>query len=137
MQQIHNLSRQPLEFVVEIVGEEVDALVGAFDAGADFGEVLRLFVAELVELGAKLAEEFFEFLLERGAALEVVDDFEEDEEDGGQGGGIDQPGGEMLRVRRREFLGEKKVKGKRRKGKRTEHGQVVVGVRVLAVVRRI
>ena len=83
------------EFVVEVVGEMVDTLgVRALDAAADLGEVLGLLEAELVELGAQLAQEFFELLLERRAALEVVDDLEEDEEDGGERGGIDQPVGE-------------------------------------------
>ena len=93
VEEIDDFAGEALEFVVEVVGEKIDTLVGAFDAGADFGEVLGLLVAQLVEFGAELAQQLFEFLLQRGAALEVVDDFEEDEEDGGEGSGIDEPGG--------------------------------------------
>jgi hypothetical protein len=38
--------------------------VGAIDADADFGEMLGLLVAELIELGPELAQQFLEFLLE-------------------------------------------------------------------------
>ena len=107
MEEIDDFAGEALEFVVEIVGEEIDALMGALDAAADFGEVLGLLVAQLVELGAELAQQFFEFLLERGPALEVVDDLEEDEKNGGKRGGVDQPGGKMLGVGGGEFLGEK------------------------------
>ena len=62
--------------------------------------------------------------VEGGLALEVVDDLEEDEENGGEGGGVDEPGGEMGGVGRGdEFLGEERGeqegKGVARKG---EHG---------------
>ena len=80
--------------------------MGAFDPVADGGEMLGLLVAKLVELGAELVEEFFQFFFERGAAFEVVDDFEEDEEDGCEGGGIDEPGGEAIGIGRGNFLGE-------------------------------
>jgi hypothetical protein len=106
VEEVDDFSGEALEFVVEVVGEMVDALVGAFDAGADFAEMLRLLVADLVEFRAELPEQFLEFLFERGAALEVVDDFEEDEEDGGERGGVDEPGGKMGRVGRRNFVGE-------------------------------
>lgn len=91
MEEIDDFAGESLEFVVQVVGEEVDALVGAFNPTPDLGEVFRLLVADLVEFGAELAEEFFEFLFQGRAALEVVDDAEEDEEDGGHGGGIDEP----------------------------------------------
>ena len=64
VEEIDDFAGEALEFVVQVVGEVVDALVGAFDAEADFVEVFGLFVADLVELGAQLAQEFFEFLLE-------------------------------------------------------------------------
>jgi hypothetical protein len=104
VQQIDNLAGEALEFVVEIVGEVIDALVRAIDTSADFGEVLGLFMARLVHLGPELAQQFLEFLLERRPPLEVVDDFEKDEKDRAERGGIDKPGGEMRRVRRRNFL---------------------------------
>ena len=50
VQDVDDLAGQALEFVVEVVGEMVDALVRAFDPAADFGEVLGLLAAELVEL---------------------------------------------------------------------------------------
>ncbi len=56
VEEVDDFAGEALEFVVEVVGEEVDALVGALDAGADFGEVGGLLVAELVELGADLAQ---------------------------------------------------------------------------------
>jgi hypothetical protein len=107
VEEVDDFAGEALEFVVEIVGEEIDALMSALDAAADFGEVLALLVAELIELGAELAQQLFEFLLEGGAALEVVDDFEEDQEDRGERGGVDQPGGKMLRIGRGKFLGER------------------------------
>ncbi len=111
VEEVDDFAGEALEFVVEVVGEEIDALVGAFDAGADFGEMFGLFVTELVEFSPKLAEELFEFLFERGAALEVVDDLEEDEEDGGERGGVDQPGGEADGVGLGgDFLGKKREK---------------------------
>jgi hypothetical protein len=109
VEDVDDFAGEALELVVEVVGEVIDALVGAFDAAADFGEVLGLLEAELVELGAQLAQEFFEFLLERGAALEVVDDLEEDEEDGGERGGIDEPTGEVAGIGRGQFLGQDEV----------------------------
>jgi hypothetical protein len=105
VEEVDDFAGEALEFVVEVVGEEIDALVGALDAAANLGEVLGLFLADLVEFGAELAQEFFEFLLEGRTSLEVVDDLEEDEEDGGERGGIDEPRGEMRRVGRRNFLG--------------------------------
>jgi hypothetical protein len=121
VEDVDDFAGEALEFVVEVVGKEVDALVGAFDAAADFDEVLGLFAADLVEFGAELAEEFFEFLFERGAAFEVVDDFEKDEEDGGEGGGIDEPGGKSLGIGRRDFLGEEEGEREKEKGK-GDHG---------------
>jgi hypothetical protein len=41
----------------------------------------------------------------------MVDDLEKDEENRGERGGIDQPGGEMRRIGRWDFLGKQKVKG--------------------------
>ena len=38
----------------------------------------------------------------------MVDDLEENEEDGGERGGVDQPGGEMRRIGRRHLLREEK-----------------------------
>jgi len=107
VEEIDDFAGEALEFVVEVVGEKIDTLVGAFDAGADFGEVLGLLVAQLVEFGAELAQQLFEFLLQRGAALEVVDDFEKNEEDRPHGGGVDEPRGETGGVGRRDFLGER------------------------------
>ena len=106
MEEVDNFSGEALEFVVEVVGEEIDPLVRALDAAADLGKVLRLLVAQLVEFRPELAEKFFEFLFERGPALEVVDDFEEDQKNGGERGGIDEPGGKMSRIGRGDFLGE-------------------------------
>jgi len=80
VEEIDDFGGKSLELVVEVVGEEVDPLVGSLDPGADFGEVRSLLMAELVELGPNLAQELFEFLFERRTSLEVVDDFEEDEE---------------------------------------------------------
>jgi hypothetical protein len=106
VEEVDDLAGEALEFVVEVVGEVVDPLVRAFHTEPDFAEVLGLLVADLVELGAQLAQEFFQFLLERRAALEVVDDFEEDEQNGGERGGVDEPGGEADGIGRRHFLGE-------------------------------
>jgi hypothetical protein len=108
VEDVDDFAGETLEFVVEVVGEEVDALVGALDAAADLGEVFGLLVAQLVEFRAELAEEFLEFLFERGAAFEVVDDLEEDEEDGGERGGVDEPGGEAHGIGRGDFLGEER-----------------------------
>ena len=44
MQEVDDLAGQPLEFVVEIVGEKIDALVRALDPAANLGEIFRLFV---------------------------------------------------------------------------------------------
>lgn len=104
VEDVDDFAGEALELVVEVVGEMVDALVGALDAAADLGEVLGVLEAELVELGADLAQEFFEFLLEGGAALEVVDDLEEDEEDGGERGGVDEPAGKMRWIGGGDFL---------------------------------
>ena len=106
MEEVDDFAGEALEFVVEVVGEEVDPLMRAFDAAANFGEVRGLFVAELVEFGAELLEEFFQLLFQGGLSLEMVDDFKEDEEDGADGGSIDEPGGDAGRRRRREVLGE-------------------------------
>ena len=119
VQEIDDLAGQALQLVVEVVGEEVDALVGALDPAADLGEMGGLLVAQLVELGADLAQQFLEFLLERGLALEVVDDLEEDEEDRAEGGRIEEPVGEMRGVGRREFLGEDDVIERRRRSRGT------------------
>ena len=100
VEEIDDLARQALELVVEVVGEEVDALVRALDAAADLGKVRRLLVADLVELRADLAQEFLELLLERRLALEVVDDLEEDQQDRADRRGIDEPRGEMRGVGR-------------------------------------
>ncbi len=127
MEDVDDFAGKALEFVVEVVGEVVDALVGAFDAETDFGEVFGLLDAELVEFGTELAEELFEFLLERGATLEVIDDFEEDEEDGGERGGVDQPGGEGFRVGGGDFLGEEEAEGKGGEEEVSEHGANYVG----------
>ena len=94
-----------LEFVIEIACEKIDALMRALHTTPDLGEMLRLLLAQLVEFGAELAQQLVEFLFERRTPLEVVDDLEEDEEDGGERGGIDEPRGEMRRVGRRNFLG--------------------------------
>ena len=91
MQQVHDVAGEPLQFVVEVVGEMIDALVGAIDAAADLGEMIGLLVAQLVQLGPKLPQKFFQLLLEGRAPLEMVDDLEEDEKDRGEGGGVDQP----------------------------------------------
>jgi hypothetical protein len=106
VEEIDDFAGEALEFVVEVVGEVVDALVGAFDAEADFVEVLGLLVADLVELGAELAQEFLEFLFERRAPLEVVDDLEENEKDPGECGRVDEPGREAHGVGRGQFLRE-------------------------------
>ncbi len=106
MEEIDDLAGQALELVVEVVGEEIDTLMRALDPAAHFGEMLRLLVTHLVEFGAELAKQFFEFLFERGPAFEVVDDFKEDEKDGGERGGIDQPRGKMLGIGRGNFLRE-------------------------------
>jgi hypothetical protein len=125
VEEVDDFAGEPLEFVIEVVGEVVDALVGAFDAVADFGKVLGLLLADLVEFGAELAQEFLEFLFERGAAFEVVDDFEEDEENGGERSGINQPGGEAKGIGRGEFLGENKVEGGSEKEEVGGHGAFV------------
>jgi hypothetical protein len=104
VEEIDDVAGQALEFVVEIVGEMIDALVGALDPAADFGEVFRLLVTQLVELGPELAQQFFEFLFQRRTPLEMVDDLEEHEENRGQRGGIDEPRGEALGIGRRDFL---------------------------------
>jgi hypothetical protein len=125
VEEIDDLARQALELVVEVVGEEVDALVRALDAAAHLGEMRGLLVPELVELRADLAQEFLKLLLERRLALEVVDDLEEDQQDRADGRGIDEPGGEMRGVGRREFLGEEseivmREKSRQREGKGAE-----------------
>jgi hypothetical protein len=91
VEEVDDFAGEALEFVVEVVGEQIDALVRALDAVANFGEVLGLFVADLVEFRSELAEQFFEFLFQRGAALEMVDHLEEDQEHGRERGGIDEP----------------------------------------------
>jgi hypothetical protein len=106
VQQVDDFAGEPLELVVEVVGEEIDALVGALDAAPHFVEMGGLLMPVLVELLAHLAEELLELLIERGLALEVVDDLEEDEEDGAEGGGIDEPVGEMRGVGGGEVLRE-------------------------------
>ena len=111
MEKIDDFAGQALEFVVEIVGEKIDALVGALDPAADLGDMFRLLVAQLVEFRAELAQQFFELLFERGTAFEVIDDLEEDQEDRGERSGINEPGGEMLGIGRGQFLGQDKVKG--------------------------
>jgi hypothetical protein len=121
VEQIDNLAGQALEFVIEVMGEKIDALVRALDPAADFGEMFGLFAADLVELGAELAQQFFQFLFERGTPLEMVDDLEEHEENCGQRRGVDKPRGKMLGIGRRDFLRQKKEKGKREKGKSADH----------------
>jgi hypothetical protein len=106
VEEIDDFGGEALELVIEVMGKEIDALVGAFDAAAHEREIFRLLMAQLVEFRAELLEEFLQLLLERGAALEVIDDFEEDEEDGAEGRRIHQPGGEMRRIGRGDFLGE-------------------------------
>ena len=96
--------------------EVVDALVRALDSAADLGEVLGVLDADLVELAANLAQEFFQLLLKRGAALEVVEDLEEDEQDGGECRGVDEPGGKPRGVGRGDFLREGKGQGQKVKG---------------------
>jgi hypothetical protein len=109
VQEVDDFGGEPLQFVVEVVSEEIDALVGTFNARADGGEVLALFVAQLVEFGAKLMEKFFQLLFQRGSSLEVIDDLEENEEDGREGRRIDEPGGEASGIGfRRNFLGEER-----------------------------
>ncbi len=95
VEEIDDFPGQAPEFVVEVVGQKIDALVCALDAPAHLGEMRRLLVAELVELRTDLAQQFFEFLLERGLALEVVDDLEKDEKDRTEGRRIDEPGGKV------------------------------------------
>jgi hypothetical protein len=56
VQDVHDFARQALELVVEVVREVIDPLVRALDPDTDLGEVLGLLVAELVELGAQLAQ---------------------------------------------------------------------------------
>ena len=111
MQDVDDLAGQALEFVVEIVREVIDALVRALDAAADFSEVLGVLEPYLVELAANLAQEFFQLLLERGPALEVVEDLEKNEQDGGERRGVDQPGGEPRGVGRGDFLREEIIGG--------------------------
>jgi hypothetical protein len=104
MQQIDDLAGEPLEFVVEIVGEKIDPLVRALDPAAHFGEMFRLFVAQLVELGPELAQQFFEFLFQRRPPLEMVDDLEKHEQNRRQRRRVDQPRREMLGIGRGDFL---------------------------------
>ena len=106
VEEVDDLAGEALELVVEVVGEEIDPLVRALDAAANFGEVFGLLVAQLVEFDPRLAQKFFELLFERGTALEMVDDLEEDEEGGRERRGVDEPRGEMHRVGRGQFLRE-------------------------------
>jgi hypothetical protein len=108
VQQIDDLAGEPLEFVVEVVGEKIDALMRALDPSADFAEMFGLLVADLVELGPELAQQFFQLLFERRTPLEMVDDLEEHEEDGRQRRRVDEPRGETLGIGRRDFLRERK-----------------------------
>ncbi len=96
--------------------EVVDALVRALDAAADFGQVLGVLDADLVELAANLPQQFLEFLLERRLALEVVEDLEENEQDGAKRRGVDEPRGEPRRVGHRHFLREDEIGGEKEKG---------------------
>jgi hypothetical protein len=101
VEDVDDFAGEALEFVVEVEREVVDALVRAFDAVADFGEVLGLFVAELVEFRAQLAQEFLEFLLERGPPFEMVENLEEDEKDAAERRSVDEPGRESRGIGRR------------------------------------
>ena len=64
MEEIDDFAGQALEFVIEIVGEEIDALMRALHPAADLDQMLGLFVAHLIQFGAKLAQQFFELLFE-------------------------------------------------------------------------
>ena len=69
MEDVDDLAGEALQLVVEVMGKVIDALVGALDPAAHLGEMLGLLVAELVELGPELAQQFFEFLLKDGRRL--------------------------------------------------------------------
>ena len=103
---------QALQLVVQVVGQQVDALVRALDAPAHFAQVGRLLVAQLVQLRADLAQQLLQLLFQRRLALEVVDDLEEDEQDRPGRRRIDQPVGKMRRIRRRNLLPQPGVPGK-------------------------
>ena len=122
VQDVDDFAGQTLELVVEVVCEVVDTLVRTLDAGADFGQVLGMLDTDLVELAANLAQEFFQLLLERRPALEVIEDLEEDEQDRAKRGGIDEPRGEPRCVRHRHFLREEIVGRKKEEG--GNHGVV-------------
>ena len=76
-----------------------------------------------------LAQEFFQLLLERRAALEMVEDLEEDEQDGGERRGVDEPGGEPRGVGRGDFLRENQGEGQKVKGKGKRHGEFYIEIR--------
>jgi hypothetical protein len=76
----------------------------ALDPAPHLGEMLRLLVAQLVQLGPELAQQFFQLLFQRRPPLEMVDDLEKHEKDRGQRRGVDQPRGETLGVGRGDLL---------------------------------
>jgi hypothetical protein len=123
VEEIYDFSGEALEFVVEVVRQQIYPLVSTFDPAANLGEMLGLLVTELIELGAQLAQKFLEFLFQRGSTLEVVDHLEKDEENRRQRGRIDEPRGEMRGVRRRNFLRvDRNQKEGRGFAKRGHHG---------------
>lgn len=125
MQQIDNFCRQPLQLVIEIVRQKIDALVRALHPRPDFGKMRRLLVPQLIQLGPDLAQQLLQLLFQRRTPLEMVDDLEENEKDRCQRRRIDQPGGKMGRVGRRNLLGQE---GHQQQGKRVakirNHGRM-------------
>jgi len=122
VEQVDDLAGEALQLVVQIVGEEIDALMGALHAGAHLGQMFRLLVAQLVQLGPQLAQQFLQLLFQRRTPLEMVDDLEEDQKNRREGGRIDEPRGEMLGIGRGDFLREEKIEGRCKEKKIGRHG---------------